>query len=1122
MNTREILQRFVATHPMQELLSNVGEISSSQNPLPIHLQGYAGSGAAVAIAGLYFSTSKPILAVLPSKEMAQYFKSDLENLLVGEPIYFLPDSFLKPFQSNRENAMQVQERIEALNAIRKNNKRILVTYGAALAEAVVNKEVLEKSSVEIAKGQQLSVDFLLEFLEENGFQRADFVFEPGEFSWRGGIIDLFSFAHEFPFRIEMDGDIIESIRTFDVNNQLSIKEIAHFSLLPNVKEQPSTATLIPITEYLSADTLLFTKELGLQIEELGKGWEKALQQYQDAVDMNKDSVPKHPKEVWLTPKTLENALNGFVHIAANAIRPRDKEVRIIEFFQQPQPLFQRNFQLLLEWMAENKTKGITTLVFSENSRQIERLLAIIQDIGTQAEFEPVYQGLSEGFVDGDAKMAFTTEHQLFDKYYKPKGRQRYSSQTSLTLRELKNLQPGDFVTHINYGIGRFGGLEKMDVNGVKQEVVRIVYRDNDLLYVSVNSLHKISKYTGKDGTAPVLHKLGSGAWEKQKLSTKKKVKDIARELIELYAKRKAQKGFAFSPDHYLQMELEASFFYEDTPDQAKATEDIKRDMEQIQPMDRLICGDVGFGKTEVAMRAAFKAAVDGKQVAVLVPTTILAQQHYRTFSKRFAGFPITVDYINRFKSTKEQKATLDKLKEGKVDIIIGTHRILAKDMKFKDLGLMIIDEEQKFGVSAKEKLKEFKVNVDSLTLTATPIPRTLHFSLMGARDLSIINTPPPNRQPVHTELHMFNKELIGEAINYEVGRGGQVFFIHSRVKDIYELAGMLENAAPGVKVCVAHGQMEGHELEDVMVQFIEGEYDVLVATTIIESGLDIPNANTIIINNAHMFGLSDLHQMRGRVGRSNTKAFCYLLSPPLTSLNEDSRKRLRTLEEYSELGSGFQVAMRDLDIRGAGNLLGAEQSGFISEMGFDMYHKILDEAVRELKNDEFQDLFPEEENIASRECQIDTQYEMIIPSDYVPQTAERLALYSELSNVETELGLKEFADNLKDRFGKLPDSVISLLDTVRLKWAGKRLGMEKITLANGGMRCYFPGDPNAAVYQSEAFINIMGFVAATPDRFSVKQTDKALIVSVTRVDNVFEALHVLDLWSQALQSPTHE
>lgn len=1107
MNTREILGNFSQIQPMRQLAT-----AAEHSVEPIHLQGLAGSGFALAIASLYSSTSRPIVAILPNKDEAQYFKSDLENLLVGEHIYFLPDSYLKPYNTSRENAMGVQERIETLNALRKNNKRIFVSYGSAIAEYVVDKVELEKSSIDIARGQSLDTEFLMEFLEVNGFERRDFVFEPGEFSLRGGIVDLFSFAHEFPFRIEFDGEIIENIRTFDVNDQLSVKEIAHFSLLPNVQDQRDQETTVSIAEYFDPKTIVVAQDLAYQIDDLAKAWEKAIQTHQEAVDFGREIIPKHPKQVWNTPKGLFTSIQPFAQIHCSVTRPTGK-VEIIEFFQQPQPLFKRNFTMLIDWMNANQKSGFKTLVFSENARQIERLQTILQDTQASAEFDPIYQGLSAGFVDQDIKIAFTTEHQLFDKFYRPKSRQRYSSQTSLTLRELKNLKPGDYVTHVDHGIGRFAGLEKMEVKGVQQEVVRIVYKDNDLLYVSVNSLHKISKFTGKDGTAPAMHKLGSPQWDKQKKATKKKVKDIARELISLYAKRKAQQGFAFGPDNYLQMELEASFFYEDTPDQAKAVEDTKRDMESAQPMDRLICGDVGFGKTEVAMRAAFKAVCDSKQVAILVPTTILAQQHYRSFSKRFAGFPITVDYINRFKSTKEQKTTLEKVKSGKVDVLIGTHRLLGKDIEFKDLGLMIIDEEQKFGVAAKEKLKEFKVNVDSLTLTATPIPRTLHFSLMGARDLSIINTPPPNRQPVHTELHVFNRDLIAESITHEIERGGQIFFVHSRVKDIHEMARLIGDLVPGCKVCVAHGQMDGHELEDVMVQFIEGEFDVLVATTIIESGLDIPNANTIIINNAHMFGLSDLHQMRGRVGRSNTKAFCYLMSPPLSVLSEDARKRLKTLEEYSELGSGFQVAMRDLDIRGAGNLLGGEQSGFISEMGFDMYHKILDEAVRELKNEEFTDMFDKPEDISSRDCQVDTQFEMLIPSEYVSQTAERLALYSELSEVNSELELQRFALNLKDRFGKMPLAVVALLDTVRLKWAGKALGLEKVSLSIQGMRCYFPGDSNAAVYQSEAFVSIMGYVAGNPKKFSVKQTDKALIVTVDGVETVFEALYILDEWN---------
>lgn len=1105
MNTRDLVLRFADSVSAKELNQNL-----QSGKRTIHLQGLCGSGGAMAVAAQFAAHASPVLVLMPNKEEALYFKADLENLLAPQPVYFLPESFLKPFQLGRENATAVQERIETLSALRRVDTPILVSYLGALAEYVVDQESLGQQSFEISKGQRLDMDFLLEFLQDCGFERCDFVFEPGQFSWRGGIVDLFSFAHEHPFRMELDGDIIESIRSFDVNDQRSIKEIAFFSLVPDVSKQTTVERKTSILDYFGPDTLFYGLDLDLQIEGLAKGWEKALQAHQTAKDLKYEEIPEHPSAIWQPPMSMLRQFEAGIQIALGGERPSGWTS--LRFYQEPQPLFSRNMEGLKAYLQEQQIAGTQVFVFSENNRQIERLASLLNEANYDL-FQPVYMGLSAGFVDSDMGMALMTEHQLFDKYYRPKGRQKFSSSTSLTLRELKSLKPGDFVTHIDHGIGRFAGLEKMEVAGVVQEVVRLVYRDNDLLYVSVNSLHKISKFSGKDGTQPTMHKLGSGAWEKQKRSTKKKVKDIARELIALYAKRKSHVGYAFGPDNYLQLELEASFFFEETPDQAKAIEDVKRDMEREQPMDRLVCGDVGFGKTEVAMRAAFKAVCDSKQVAVLVPTTILAQQHYRSFVKRFKGFPIQVDYLNRFKTTKEQKETLERVKKGQVDVLIGTHRILAKDVEFKDLGLMIIDEEQKFGVSAKEKLKAMRVNVDSLTLTATPIPRTLHFSLMGARDLSVINTPPPNRQPVHTELHTFNKELIAEAIQAELERGGQVFVVHSRVRDIHEIAHLIEDAVDGVRVAVAHGQMEGQLLEDIMVRFIEGEYDVLVATTIIESGLDIPNANTIIINNAHMFGLSDLHQMRGRVGRSNAKAFCYLLSPPLVGLPEDSRKRLRTLEEYSELGSGFQVAMRDLDIRGAGNLLGAEQSGFISEMGFDMYHKILDEAVRELKHDEFADLFDGvEEDIESRDCQIDTQFEMLIPSDYVPQTAERLSLYSELSNVQTEIELAEFAAQLKDRFGRLPDTVLALLDTVRLKWAGKRLGLEKIAMTNGKMRCFFPQDPLAAVYQSDAFISMMGFVAQHPQKFNAKQTEKAFIVEVLGVKTVFEALYVLQEW----------
>lgn len=1107
MNTGEILQRFGDSTPFQSVLRN---LQSGKN---IDLKGVCGSSPAFVAACVYLAEKKPLVVILPNRETALYFKNDLENLLAGEQILFLPHSFAKSFQIHTENALQIQERIECINLLRKNNQKIIVSYAEAIAELIIEPSALQENTYEISVGQNLDLEFLMDFLQENGFEKTDFVFEPGQFAVRGGIVDLFSFAHENPFRIELDGREIESIRSFDVNSQLSLKDIAFFSLVAKINTESNKNKLSSIFQYFHAQSIYFVEEIKLQIDFLTENFTHLLQEHTSAQDLRQKKPPEHPKEIFLTPgefvKQIEANLS--VHFGSSKI----ENAQIIEFQHQPQPHFHRNFDLVKEWLKQNKENNILTLFFSDQSKQVERLYTILSDLNIENSFEPVYTGIGQGFIDYDNKIALTTEHQLFEKYYKPRSRQRYSSNTALSLRELKNLQPGDFVTHIDHGIGRFAGLEKMEQNGVLQEVVRIVYKDNDLLYVSVNSLHKISKYSSKDGTEPSLHKLGSPQWEKQKKSTKKRVKDIARELIALYAKRKSKKGYSFAPDNYLQIELEAGFFYEDTPDQAKAVEDVKRDMESTQPMDRLVCGDVGFGKTEVAMRAAFKAVCDSKQVAVLVPTTILAQQHYRTFSKRFKGFPVNVEYLNRFKTSSEQKKTLEKLESGKVDVIIGTHRLLGKDLKFKDLGLLIIDEEQKFGVSAKEKLKEIRVNVDTLTLTATPIPRTLHFSLMGARDLSIINTPPPNRQPVHTELQVFNKQNIAEAIEYEVKRGGQVFFIHSRVKDIYGIQAIIHEICPGVKCCVAHGQMEGTELEDAMVKFVEGEYDVLIATSIIESGLDIPNANTIIINNAHYFGLSDLHQMRGRVGRSNVKAFCYLLSPPLSSLTDVAKKRLRTIEEYNELGGGFQVAMRDLDIRGAGNLLGGEQSGFISEMGFDMYQKILDEAVQELKQEEFADIYSiENTQIKSRDCAVETEDELLIPSNYVSSVSERLSLYNELSNIENEKQIEQFMSNLEDRFGSVPYQVKNLLSSLKLRWLGKEIGTEKITINNERMRLYLPGEQSAAIYQSDFFIQLMQHISSFPNKFSLKQTGKALIINIQPVSSIDMAINELQELNQ--------
>lgn len=781
----------------------------------------------------------------------------------------------------------------------------------------------------------------------------------------------------------------------------------------------------------------------------------------------------------------------------------------LEVDQQPQPVFNRNFELLFDHFEEQAKEQRELIVFSDNSKQIERILSISEDMGRPVKFEPIYKGLSGGFVDDEIKVGCYTEHQLFNRYYQSSKRKGYTKSQALTIKQLRDLNPGDFVVHIDHGVGKFQGLQKMEMGGKIQEAVRILYKNNDLLYVNIGSLHKISKFSGKEGHQPKLNKLGSDAWQKLKTKTKKKVKDIARDLIKLYAKRKAKPGYQFAPDSYLQTELEASFMFEDTPDQAKATEDVKKDMQSPHPMDRLVCGDVGFGKTEIAIRAAFKAVCDSKQVAILVPTTILAQQHYYTFKKRFEGFPVTVDYLNRFRTTKQQNATIKNMEEGKVDVVIGTHKLLGSKIKFKDLGLLIIDEEQKFGVGAKEKLKSLRVNVDTLTLTATPIPRTLHFSLMGARDLSIINTPPQNRRPIKTSLHVWNDEVIQEAVSHELNRQGQAFVVHNRVADIEDIAQKIRDLVPGARVRVGHGQMKGDELENVMVRFIEKEFDVLVATTIIESGLDIPNANTIIINNAHMFGLSDLHQMRGRVGRSNTKAYCYLLAPPLYGLPDDGRRRLEAIEQYSDLGGGFSIAMRDLDIRGAGNLLGAEQSGFISEIGFQMYHKILDEAIKELRDTEFKGVLKEESNKAD-DCVVETDMDIMIPDRYISNITERLSIYTELSLLKDPEKIVNFRDDLQDRFGRIPQSVRNLLQTIRIKWKASEMFISKVKIKGGKMLLYFSNDLDDSYYQTPRFGDLLQKVNNSGHKYRFKQTNTHLVLVIEEVENLLKAYSELE------------
>jgi transcription-repair coupling factor (superfamily II helicase) len=1107
MKLTEILSAYIEAPLPAKLIA----LLRDRNIKNLHAKGLIGSATALLAATVYQVLNRPMLIICENAEEARYFSGDVEQLCEGKTINFFPSSYKRSFQPETLQNQLVLERAEVLNRLNQHfsKNEWVITSAEAICEWVMSEKDLNQNTYEVKQGDAFDLEFFIEFLTEHHFERTDFVYEPGTFSIRGGIIDVFSFSNDQPYRIELNGDTIEAIRIFNPIDQLSIKKVDRFFIIPNVQKEIKQKQ--SFFDYLQKETLIWWKDDALSLDQISKGLNKASQfdpsKYEGTIEISYEGLT----ETWMSSNDLKKAMEPFTHIGFGTRFSR-KQAEVIQFSMSPQPLFHKNFKLLIENLKENTSKEYLNLVFSESSRQIERLFTIFDDLDKEIKFQPVYHGLSGGFIDHDTKTAFYTEHQIFDRFYKGKIKSGYTSNKVLTLRELRELRPGDFVTHIDHGIGKFAGLEKIEINGQLQEAVRLVYRDNDLLYVSINSLHKIAKYVGKDGAEPRMNKLGSDAWEKLKTNTKKKVKDIARDLIKLYAKRKSQKGFPFSPDNYMQVELEASFMYEDTPDQLKATIDVKKDMELAHPMDRLICGDVGFGKTEIAIRAAFKSICDSKQVAILVPTTILANQHYRTFKERLKDFPCNIDYINRFKSASEQKEVIKKLQEGKLDLVIGTHKILSKDIKFKDLGLLIIDEEQKFGVAAKEKLKALKSNVDTLTLTATPIPRTLHFSLMGARDLSIINTPPANRQPVTTEMHNYNDSIISEAISFEVERGGQVFFVHHRVKDIYEVARHLEQICPGIKVGVAHGQLEGDKLEDAMIRFIEGEYDVLVATTIIEAGLDISNANTIIINNAHMFGLSDLHQMRGRVGRSNTKAFCYLLVPSITTLTNDARRRLQAIEEFSELGSGFNVAMRDLDIRGAGNLLGGEQSGFISEIGFEMYHKILDEAIHELKEDEFAELFkddPDLQKIESVDCNLETDLEALIPDHYVRSTSERLTLYNTLASLSKDEELQQFAVQLEDRFGKVPEQVIDLINLIRLREQGKRLGLEKMILKKKQLIAYFPAENKKHYYESELFTSILSFVQQHPTWCRLKQNPNSLSLVIFEVNTIKQGMHLL-------------
>ncbi|MDB5229265.1 MAG: mfd [Chitinophagaceae bacterium] len=1133
MNLSELLDKYQHNPRLFELADRLSNAITENPGEKIFLKNLQGSSAEFIVSSVFGnerSQQLNHLVILNDAEEAAYFHNTIENLTNALDLFYFPSSFKNRKNFRLLNSSHVMLRTETLTKLSAGgNKKIIITYPEAVFEKVVLPKTLSSNIIQVKTNDTLNLENLMELFVMYGFDRTDFVYEPGQFALRGGILDIYSFGNEKPYRVELFGNEVDSIRIFDPETQLSERKLLQVSIIPNVETQFDTSEKVTLLEFLPENTIVWLKDWDVIKQKINEQEEDVGAYLEIAATFTKsgeeeDDDTKVLKNITLqdfTPAaTIERQIQQR-HVVEFGYKPQLSNFEF-EFNTKPQPAFNRQFDLLIKDLKAHEAAGYSIYIFAEQVKQLERLNSIFTDLNTEIKFVPVPTSIHEGFIDHDLKAVCYTDHQIFQRYHKYRVKQAYNKNKALTLKTLRDLQPGDFVTHIDHGVGRYSGLQKLEVNGRLQEAVRIIYKDSDILYVNINSLHKISKYTGKEGSVPKINKLGSDVWNKLKEKTKIKVKEIAFDLIKLYAQRKAQQGFAHAPDNYMQTELEASFIYEDTPDQSKATADVKKDMESSSPMDRLVCGDVGFGKTEIAIRAAFKSVVDGKQAAVLVPTTILAFQHFKTFSDRLKDFPVTVDYVNRFKSTKEKKETLQRLAEGKVDIIIGTHALLGKDVKFKELGIMIVDEEQKFGVGHKEKLKTLKTNVDSLTLTATPIPRTLQFSLMGARDLSIINTPPPNRQPIQTEVQVFNPDFIRDALYYETGRGGQVFFIHNRVHGLGEMSALIQNLCPDLSVSFAHGQMEGHELEEKILDFIDRKYDVLVCTNIVESGVDIPNVNTIIVNNAHQFGLSDLHQLRGRVGRSNRKAFCYLLAPPMSTLPSDSRKRLQTLEQFSDLGSGFQIAMRDLDIRGAGNLLGGEQSGFMAEIGFEMYQKILEEAIRELKRTSFKDLFKEEINRQDdfvHDCTIDTDLEILIPDEYVESITERLSLYTRLDNCETDKELEEFVTELTDRFGPIPSQVEDLIITVKCRWLAVELGFEKMSLKDQTLRCYFINKPDSPYFESGLFRDILSYLQTGTNKARLKQAGKNFLLIAGDIKTMDEMQRFLKHMHQAVVKP---
>ena len=1103
--SQQLAQFAAESKPFATLCRELGHRAST-----VHLKELVGGALPFYAAAAIARTGGVHVFVAEDRDAAAYLLNDFYGLLDESRICFFPSSYKRSVAYGAEDAQGVVQRTAALTAIRslKEGYVVVCTYPEALAERVADAETLGRDTIRVAVGDSISPEVLVDALVDAGFEKVDFVYEPGQYSVRGGIVDVFSYSESKPYRVDFFGDEVDSIRRFEISSQLSADKLDRVEILPDLTASGSSSERVSLARFIGDAATFWCYDADYVLRRINDLRRKVVADLEDPAQIDRLLTSRNG--------LLSDIGGSRLLMLRDNLKERPADAEVL-FSTAPQPAFNKNFVLLADDMIRNGLRGYETYILSENRAQMERLGNIFHQIGRgQVVVRPLALTLHEGFVDNDLKLCLYTDHQIFDRYQRYRINGEIKRDEQMTIAELNQLRPGDYVVHIDHGVGRFDGLVKITENGKTHEAIKLVYKDGDVLFVNVHSLHRISRYKSGDGEPPKVYKLGTGAWQKLKNAAKKAVKDISRELIALYARRKASKGFAFSPDSYLQHELEASFRWEDTPDQQAATAAIKKDMESDQPMDRLVCGDVGFGKTEVAIRAAFKAATDGKQVAVLVPTTILALQHYRSFSERLRDFPVRIEYLNRTKTAREVAQIREELASGRIDILIGTHKMLGRQIRFKDLGLLIIDEEQKFGVAAKEKLTQMSVSVDTLTLTATPIPRTLQFSLMGSRDLSVISTPPPNRQPIVTESHIFSEEIVRDAIEAELARGGQVYFVHNRVEDLATLQGLISRLCPKARVGVGHGKMPAEQLEKLIMDFIYGEFDVLLSTTIVENGIDIPNANTIIVNNAHHFGLSDLHQLRGRVGRSNRKAYCYLLSPPEELLTPDARRRLRAIEEFSDLGSGFNIAMQDLDIRGAGNLLGAEQSGFIADIGFETYQKIMNEAIAELRAEGLQvpELSEAEQKVVGRmgfidDAHIELEVEAGLPDTYVSQQAERLKLYRELDSTKDEEALRAFESRLVDRFGPLPHAARELLDVVRLRWEAIRLGMERVKVKNGLMIVQFVGEENSPFYKSDVFMELLRRVTQQPARFVLKQHNNRLAMTVRNVKNVEEAWKTL-------------